>query len=166
MQLRFAAAGVLCALAALAGLLLPPATPSAGSSGQASSLTALAGPDGADVQAFVERLGRTNLFPAARTVAEIRGETDPEAGTGVAQPGAGSEADAAARSPAIRALVRREAEWRLYAAGEASLTDVFVPGEELFDGWVIAEISPRTLRLERNGDYQIIDVFVSNDVGQ
>jgi len=40
-----------------------------------------------------------------------------------------------------------------------------VPGEELFDGWVIVEISPRTLRLERDGDYQTIDVFLSNDAG-
>jgi len=61
--------------------------------------------------------------------------------------------------------VRREAEWRLYTAGEENLTDVFVPGEELFDGWVIVEISPRTLRLERDGDYQTIDVFLSNDAG-
>jgi hypothetical protein len=165
MQLRFAAAGTVCALAAIAGIALPPPAPSIAPNSQARALAALTGPSQADVEALVARLGATDFFPAARTVAALR-EGESGASSGEAASGQGNAADTAApQSPPIRALVRREAEWRLYTAGQENLTDVFVPGEELFDGWVIVEISPRTLRLERDGDYQTIDVFLSNDTG-
>ena len=164
-QLRFGAAAAACALAAATGLLLPPSATAPRLSGQARSLNPLSGPDQADVRALVERLGQTNLFPAAQTIAALQGDTA-GADTSNASDAEGLAAAIAARSPAIRALVRREAEWRLYANGEESLVDIFIPGEELFDGWLIAEISPRTLRLERAGEHQIIDVLVPNNVGQ
>ncbi|WP_338246359.1 hypothetical protein [Maricaulis maris] len=165
MQLRFGAAGLACALAAAAGLLLPPSPTAARLTGQSRALNPLDGPDGADVETLVQRLGQTNLFPAAQTLAALNGDAiDPDAPDPAASDGLA--AAIAARLPDIRALVRRESEWRIHASGEANLVDIFVPGEELFDGWMIAEISPRTLLLERHGEIRTIDVFVPNNVGQ
>jgi len=165
MQLRFGAASLACVLAATVGLLLPPSANAPHLAGQSRSLTPLTGPDQADVEALVERLGQTNLFPAAQTVAALQGNATDD-GTEDATSADGLTAAIAARLPAIRALVRRNAEWRIYASGEANLIDIFVPGEELFDGWTITAISPRTLLLERDGENRTVDVFVPNNVGQ
>jgi hypothetical protein len=120
-------------------------------------LSTFSSPDQADVRDYVVRLGRTGFFPAATPL-------DTEAASAnladaAAQASQVSAQNAAASPPMIHALVLREAQWRLYANGEEALISVFSPGEELFDGWRITEITPRTLHLERDGQSQTIDVF-------
>lgn len=122
-------------------------------------LSTFSSPDQADVRDYVVRLGRTGFFPAATpldTEAASANLADADAAAEASQV---SAQDAAASLPMIHALVLREAQWRLYANGEEALISVFSPGEELFDGWRITEITPRTLHLERDGQSQTIDVF-------
>lgn len=120
-------------------------------------LSTFSSPDQADVRDYVVRLGRTGFFPAATPLNTNAASANlAQAAAEVTQV---SVADAPASHPMINALVLREAQWRLYANGEEALISVFSPGEELFDGWRITEITPRTLHLERDGQSQIIDVF-------
>ena len=156
--LRFILAGVISMIAALVGLALPnlPDTPDI--TRGTRQLEPLTPPNQADVQSYVERLGRTEFFPAARALSQ---NDDPATETETSP--AGEDSITGFQNPAIRALVRREAEWRLYTTGEESLVKVFEPGEELYDGWLIVEITPRSLRLERNGESQTMNVFMPGE---
>ncbi len=109
-----------------------------------------------DVQILVERLGATDFFPNAQVLSAETTEGVAPAIPTIEE----SQPEEAAYSPIIRALVRREAQWRLYTAGKENLIMVFAPGEEIFDGWLISRIGPRTLELERDGQHQKIDVFL------
>jgi len=105
-----------------------------------------------DVRILVERLGATDFFPDAQLL-----DAETEGAAPVTQQ---SQPEEAERSPTIRALVRREAQWRVYADKKENLITAFALGEELFDGWLISGISPRTLELERDGQRQKIDIFL------
>lgn len=122
-------------------------------------LSTFSSPDQADVRDYVVRLGRTGFFPAATPLDTEAASATLANANATAEASPVSAQDAAASRPVIHALVLREAQWRLYANGEEALISVFSPGEELFDGWRITEITPRTLHLERDGQSQTIDVF-------
>lgn len=163
LQLRFYIGLAICVVAGTVGLMAPKNATPAELAQRTMTLAPLSGPDQADVQQYVERLAATDLFPSARTVASM---TNIDAGPATAAVRGETADDAqASTSPAIRALVRREAQWRLYAAQQGSLISVFEPGEELFGGWAISSISARTLTLERDGETQTIDVLMAGESG-
>lgn len=126
-----------------------------------ADLAALDRPDGADVRRYVELLADTGLFPAAvpallpgaGAARSVNDRPSISQDPGVVPPEA--EPDA----PAIRALVRREAEWRLYASQGSSLTEVFEVNETLFGGWTIIEISGRTLKLQRENETRLVNAL-------
>jgi len=155
MTSRFICVAVIGGVALVIGLVSP-STPGAYEMNRNSlDLTPPSALSRSDVQILVERLGATDFFPNAQ-VLSAENEGVAPAIPAIEE----SEPEKAAYSPIIRALVRREAQWRLYTAGKENLIMVFAPGEEIFDGWLISRISPRTLELERDGQHQKIDVFL------
>ncbi len=164
LHLRLYLALLLSATAGIAGALAVSGANVPEMDRDTGQLSPLAGPSRADVQNFVERLGATNLFPSARTLGPtIAGNTD-----GMTSGGENTSEEEISQidaRPSIRALVRREARWRLYATNEADLTSVFNLGEELADGWIISDISAQTITLQKGDEAKTLNVFIGADAG-
>lgn len=153
---RLAAAGLFAGLSGIAGLVLAPPRPPAAFPASSSDIRVPATVRQADIGALSARLHATGLFPAALP---LNSELSSDTPSGDESPGGAAEDDAGGVPPPINALVREEGVWRLHAGTVISDRTRLREGDELFDGWEIAEIGATHIVLMREGEMRTVYVF-------
>lgn len=153
---RLAAAGLIATAAGLAGLALAPRAAPPLQLAQSASAGGLGPVLQSDISALSARLGATGLFPAAIPLQNAEASAAEAAATLAAQTDGES---ARITAPPIKALVRENGVWRLYAGGVITEHPRLIEGDELYDGWRIAEIGASHVVLRRGDETHSIFVF-------
>ena len=153
---RLAAAGLIAVVAGLVGLVaaprISPAPPLA-----SSATTGGPGPVlQSDISALSARLLATGLFPAAVPLDDTQ-RSDAETAATLAA--LANEESATITAPPIKALVRENGVWRLYAGGAITERARLVEDDELYDGWRIMEIGASHVVISRGNETYSIFVF-------
>lgn len=159
---RLAVAGLVATAAGLAGLAVGPRAAPALELAQSASA---GGPDPvsqSDISALSARLRATGLFPGAVALHDAAASEAEAAATLAAQANGES---AIITAPSIKALVRENGVWRLYAGGVITERARLVEGDELYDGWRITEIGASHVVLGRGSETQSIFVFDPSEEG-
>lgn len=140
---------VLCALLALSGgwLLASPAQ----LDNQILSRSSLTLPERMaveDIDRYVQLIYGSSLFPNAQLREELQGL--PDTADGLAE---------ALADPSMSLLIKREDVWRIHLYDGYEGTRIRQIGDQLSDGWIIQEIHPTDVLLEKGDEQRRIEVF-------